>query len=192
MNTHKLILSLAMMLTMTSVVACKKDTVNEDTTPKETSTKPADSPAETTPPVEPDVPAANTSIEGGYAWNHIIEVFDGEDATNDEEVTDCLALKRDGEDLSFAFELVQTNAHTCSMNGLAKASGENRWVYEERNEEDGFICVLEIVVTDTAIELKDSEDCRSYYCGARGYIDGASFERATQRADDFSCMESNN
>jgi hypothetical protein len=191
MHTNKIILSLAVALAMTSVLACKKDTVTEDTTPKETSTQPSETPEETTPPAEADVPAPEPSIEGGYAWNHIIEVYDGEEGA-DEEVTDCLALKKEGEDLSFAFELVQTNAHTCSMNGVAKADGENRWVYEENNEEDGFACRLEIVVTDTAIELKDSEDCRSYYCGARGYIDGSSFERATRRADDFSCMESNN
>ena len=193
---NKLTLTCLLLFVSTSWIACKKDTVTEDPAPAETSATDETSSAnettaanETTPETTPE---AKTSIEGGYAWNHIVEVFDGEEPA-DEEVTDCLSIKQGDEPdrISFAFELVHTNAHTCSMSGVATADGENRWVYIEENEEEGFSCRLEIVASDKTIELKDPSGCRDYYCGARGYIDGASFERSTHRPDDFSCAESN-
>lgn len=128
----------------------------------------------TRPPVS-DKPAEALELTGIYLTPHTISLYDGVNWV-DEPVSDCLSLVHKDEDvLSFRFQLVQTNAHLCYMEGQAVLEDE-RWVYRETLD-DGSPCELRIDVSDKVIALEDVEDhCRAYYCGARAYI-FASFPR---------------
>ena len=70
----------------------------------------------------------------------------------------------------------QSNAHTCSVNGLAGPI-DGGWLF---HAEQG--CRLEILVTaDQGIRFSDPEwHCKRWLCGQRAVIDGLSFPRSSQ------------
>ncbi len=95
--------------------------------------------------------------------------------------------------LDFSAELSFFNGHTCSIADVAKKSPEG-WVFESE-EMPGQKCKLLINIKNDKITFTVPEefDC-SYYCGARGSLDGAEFlfsskiEKTVTSKDDLDCI----
>lgn len=127
---------------------------------------------------------------GTYTNTHpIMMVGEGDDWV-EEQVDDCIWLEpsEDGS-LSFSFILIQANAHTCSMEGVASPRGPDLWSFVQEAEEGQERCELRIKVTDKAIILEDVEDkCRQTWCGARAAIGSADFARQTRKSGNACTM----
>ena len=119
------------------------------------------------------------TITGSYANTHEVFIFDGYDWI-ESEVTDSLILTELANDcLQFEFYLIHRNGHTCSMNGVA-AKVDSVYEYIEILYEDdqSSECKLHIIINDSEIILQDIDnECRLWYCGMRGYINGITFRR---------------
>lgn len=142
---------------------------------------------DTAPSGEAAPPAADARLAGTYSESHPIMVV-GDPDWVEEQVEDCLFVEpvEDG-GLRFNFMLIQANAHSCSMRGVARPAGANSWVFEEEGDDGKTGCRLEIDVTERAISLEDVDDrCRQMWCGARASIAQTDFARAT-RKDGDSC-----
>lgn len=136
-------------------------------------------------------PAQGAGVDGVYKQAHSVEIMSGEEG-EEADVVDCAEVKlmADGT-LTFGFNTVQTNEHECGMSGVANPTGEaNTWRHvptEQSGTEGEEPCVLDIRITDRAIEFTDvAGTCRAYWCGARASIDTTSFDRAW-RTQDTSC-----
>ena len=131
--------------------------------------------AERTPP--PALLAGD--LTGSYTREHPITHFDGKDWV-EATVRDTLALQQGGDTLGFYFMLVHTNFHTCEMEGTAMRDGDGFRAPDEVIDFGGekSVCRLRLQVSADSLRLGDEDGaCRSYYCGARGAIDGITFAR---------------
>lgn len=105
-------------------------------------------------------------------------------------------LKLNNGDLKFAASLTFFNAHSCTINGIAKKDGTG-WLYESHYDQD-MNCSLRISRDQNNITFAVGEDalCR-YYCGMRGDLDGTMFPLSSKTKDDvteeeINCLTSNN
>jgi hypothetical protein len=118
--------------------------------------------------------------DGTYVHHHAVGVYDSEkDDWVGSAAEDCLRLKQRADGgLDFAFQLIATNAHVCSMGGVAQRSGD---AYEYRetielSKDETLDCVLRLRLQPDRIVLEDAgQVCRRWYCGARAGIDGSEF-----------------
>jgi hypothetical protein len=92
----------------------------------------------------------------------------------EEEVTDHMDVREaDGEGLAVSIELVRTNAHTCSFEGVLvpdprAPAPTRRWVFQSDDELEGP-CTLQLEQSGRRVDLH-ADGCR-YYCGARASLD---------------------
>lgn len=130
-------------------------------------------------PAEAAKPAA--SLDGTYKMSHTVGVIDeGDEGT---QVEDCLFVEASGADLKFELGVVGEADHRCSMNGVAKAAGENVWSHVE--DMDGTRCELKITLFEDRFEVVDVEEtCREQFCGARASIGTTLFARNMQTPGD--------
>lgn len=114
---------------------------------------------------------------GTYYYYHPIAMFDPEtdslvSVKGEDEVT-LKALSWD--EIAFSIETISTNAHSCSLEGVAK---RNEWgVYEWENGENPP-CRVEISLgaeSDIFINTPSTENCKNY-CGLHGNIDNYTFD----------------
>lgn len=167
-----------------ALTACSTPAKQADTadTTKTVEVKPS-----TTPPTTPSNHVADLQA-GTYSFKHDVSMIGDGDDWVEEEVEDCLWAEPVAEGLRFNFSLVQTNAHTCSMDGVAVADGHNTWRYVAPPDLDGEQNCLLIIRADAhAVEVEDVNDgCRQMWCGARASIGITRFERDT-RKDEKTC-----
>lgn len=162
----------------------------EESPPEDASTGEAESPPDKPPVYEMLDQPSDAELVGQYTNTHGMQVVGDSGEWEMDEATDCLSIKEaDDQRMTFAFELYFTNAHTCFMSGVAERDGVGQWVHTEKTED--VDCTLRISVADDNIQLRDVDSgCRTHYCGARGFIDGASFSRDEHDPDPGSCGES--
>ena len=130
-----------------------------------------------------------SKVVGIYSKTHEIFVLDEEGLWVSASVSDSLHLDihPDG-GLSFRFILIQTNGHSCSMEGVAREKN-GYWeyrepVFDDSTSEDGE-CILRLRFSESEIWLQDlGNHCRSNYCGQRAGIDGVRFGREGVRQSD--------
>jgi len=124
-------------------------------------------------------PVAAQIITGSYSNTHEISIFDGYDWI-ETEVTDSLILTElENDSLHFEFNLVHTNGHTCWMDGIAvKIDSVYEYLEIFEVDDQSSECKLHIILNDSEIILEDIDNnCRLWYCGMRGYINGITFKR---------------
>lgn len=102
------------------------------------------------------------------------------------DVEDTLEIQqRDKKTIEFRFNLIQSNAHLCTMGETEDGSvlqatyeaDKDAYVFYE-SEPDWYDCELRIHINDQQVRLEDVENqCRLAYCGARAGIDGTVFVR---------------
>ncbi|MBU6954509.1 lysozyme inhibitor LprI family protein [Hahella sp. HN01] len=85
------------------------------------------------------------------------------------QVPDYLEVSSDnGGVLQFAYESNHANGHSCNVEGEALQAKSG--VYEYRDLDVGQ-CVFRIYLEDESLVFEDVDGaCRTYYCGARGFI----------------------
>ncbi len=119
-------------------------------------------------------------VPGRYERRHPVRIS-GINGWIERRARDTLRLQL-GADGSWGFELemVADNGHTCAMEG--RASHRDGYLeYSEHIAELDQSCVLRLDYQGAAVILRDEgQRCRNWYCGPRGRIDGARFERVTQ------------
>lgn len=131
------------------------------------------------------------SLSGQYTQLHTIEELGEGDDPVEAEVTDCIALEQSGDALRFDLQLFFDNDHSCTMQGQATKQADGSFLYTEDIEDVGP-CRLSIIVDDQSISIKDQDDiCRGYYCGMRGFLDGASIPRAKHDPNTLTCSPNN-
>lgn len=79
------------------------------------------------------------------------------------------ASRRYSVELSFMF----FNGHTCEFSGIGDLHGSDLVAVDP----DNTACPLTLSCQGASVELKQSDECRSYYCGARGSINGSVLNR---------------
>lgn len=127
------------------------------------------------------------NIDGNYVLIRNNVIFNGKD-WDPIKTTDCLLLKR-GKDneVEFRFNLIQTNAHLCTMSGIATAEADQLKYFSDSADGENE-CQLSIKFKSNTIELIDiGNQCRQLYCGARGAISGNQFLRSSKTND--TCKE---
>ena len=130
------------------------------------------------PDAVPHSPAAD-DLTGGYVHHHVITHL-GEKGWEEPTVGDTLSLRQVGDSLEIYLALIHTNYHICEMQTSAVRRGSGFESAPEAIEFGGEAseCVLRVTATSDSIAIHDVENqCRRYYCGARGYIDGSVFPR---------------
>ncbi len=184
-----------------SALACSSTPRAEEAPPTEPVVEPAaegteeepadgstDEPSDETPIMGDGAPsfAGPLDADGEYLNNHDVYVDPDTEATA--SVSDCFVMSTLGSgEVEFAFELNFDMEHSCGMSGSAFPV-DGKLVYEGREETDDAECVLEIVVGDDSIELREpTRGCSPFWCGARGAIDGAAFARSTRRDATGTC-----
>ncbi|WLQ16604.1 lysozyme inhibitor LprI family protein [Hahella aquimaris] len=85
------------------------------------------------------------------------------------EVSDYLEVNSDnGGVLQFAYESNHANGHSCSVEGEALQAKSG--VYEYHDLDVGQ-CLFRIYLEEESLVFEDIDGaCRTYYCGARGFI----------------------
>lgn len=101
------------------------------------------------------------------------------------EVTDTLNIIHNKENIEFSLNITVPNLHSCQMQGVANKV-DDYYEYKETMsiysiEEKGMIdaeCILQLHFFGNEVTLKDKNlICRKNYCGARGGIDGTTFNK---------------
>ncbi len=151
------------------------------------------------------------NISGIYSTSHKSGIYAGHDGTCEPplekedgsgrcyesfDITDRLGLlELDNGDLQFAASLWFFNAHSCTINGIAKKD-DTGWLYESHYDHD-MNCSLRINKDKNNITFAVDEDalCR-YYCGMRGDLDEAVFPLSSKTKssvieEDINCITSN-
>lgn len=132
---------------------------------------------------------ASTPCEAPYKIidGHCIEPY---------TATDTLGLfEEPNGDLSFAASLSFSNGHSCTINGTAKKSPDG-WAFNGEQAQNGA-CKFLIKSNGGKItfDVAENADC-TYYCGARGTLDGAEFPASSKTnvtlktKDDLTCVSS--
>lgn len=118
-------------------------------------------------------------LSGEYVNDHTI-MHVGETDWEESMVRDSLSIVQNDGSASFHFMLVQTNYHTCEMQGVGRVDGSTIFVAPEPVDFGGeeATCTLRIEADSNVIRLVDPDNvCRRYYCGARAGIDQTEFPR---------------
>lgn len=121
------------------------------------------------------LPDATLPIAGAYRAPHTVPMVcdGGDDGWCEEEAADTMTITdAGGGRIDAAIELVQTNGHTCTFEGmLAPVPGSTtRWVFHSDDPDEGP-CTLALERTPTEVTLM-ADGCR-YYCGARASLDAS-------------------
>lgn len=132
-------------------------------------------PSNTPAPAVADAPVA-AAMTGSYSAPHaVMMVCDGgDDGWCEEQVADSMEVREAGDGrLAVTIELVQTNAHTCSFEGVltpdpAAPAPARRWSFRSDDPDEGP-CSLQLEQSGAEVRLL-SDGCR-YYCGARAVLD---------------------
>jgi hypothetical protein len=132
-----------------------------------------------------------SSIEGNYerTQNILVPPDDAPGIAPVEEwveleVTDVLVVEQIGEGAALVrAKLTFSNFHGC---GLTEILEMERGALVLRRSAEAGQCVLRLRVTESALVFEDEEmadghnGCRALFCGARGYLQGMAFSRATR------------
>lgn len=124
------------------------------------------------------------SLAGTYAVDHPIRVADGGDWTT-EAVTDRLALVERGDSLDLSVVLLFDNYHICEVHTTMAPEGA-LWTSALPTDPtaEATTCTLQLEVGAATLSIRDPGDaCRLTFCGARGTLEGATFDRSTRTAD---------
>ena len=98
-----------------------------------------------------------------YQLQHEVTYVCDEPDWCEDEVTDSLSIKQDGDSLQVKIELVQTNYHTCHWEGRLTQTARDKW----GTAQDG--CSVELTIQTDKLSVT-SDGCRDY-CGARAYLE---------------------
>lgn len=95
-----------------------------------------------------------------------------------EDVLEIIPYQPDS--LYFRKETLFFNGHPCGINGIAKQTQPNTYLFDDYEADSQLRCKLQISISDSKIEFKDvtprddsfkwQSACQSY-CGARGNIE---------------------
>ena len=97
--------------------------------------------------------------------------------------TECLAqrnelvIRKIADRYSVELSFVFSNGHTCEFAGAGVLNG-NELVVVDPDYQD---CPLALSFQGSALHLTQAEQCRSFFCGARGSINGASLHKVAGR-----------
>ncbi len=89
--------------------------------------------------------------------------------------TDCslardeLKIQKHGAEHVAELSMVFANGHQCEFSGSGKREGNRLLIVDSDNRS----CPLTLEFRGNQVQLKQAEECRYNYCGARGAIDGA-------------------
>lgn len=126
---------------------------------------------------------------GYYEIPHEITVITGEDWERSNE-TDVFCFEYLSIDsVRFSLYSITTNAHTCTVGGVAVRNNRGIYVWRSDPGDDNEICVLEIFAGDGHLFFGQGVDsgCRDY-CGARASIESYTFS-LKQRVDTTPCED---
>jgi hypothetical protein len=123
-------------------------------------------------------PADLSSIAGVYKNHFANSTVDGGPYTS-EDILEIVPRSRATAYVRLHLEFY--NGHLCALEAIAERRAD-ALVYDLHRNDDGSHCVLSLQATADKLVLHDPGGaCRQYYCGARGSLDGASFDRAARR-----------
>lgn len=134
---------------------------------------------------------APRDLDGYYWLDDAVPVFDAEQQDwYDEEVTDCLRIKTlSNGRVAFQVNVVQTNAHSCTMTGVAEREGDAIVFRGSRADYPGG-CELRIEAQEGRLVLHDRDlRCREHACGARAGLDQVAFPRANRKQEGPVCVD---
>lgn len=129
-------------------------------------------------------------FNGNYEIPHEISVLTGEDWERSEATDDFCFQFISMDSIRFTLETITTNAHTCTVGGVAVRN--KKGIYEWRSEPgyDDKVCVLHLYAGDGHLifeQANESGGCRDF-CGARASIDFYTFT-LKQRVDKKPCED---
>ena len=129
---------------------------------------------------EPEAP--NDSIYGNYVLAREISFYSPQ-GSSVEKADDCLVIKKGRNGIDFSINLIQSNGHTCSIDGSATLAG-NVYSFVPGKDQAGLAnCQLRLKVKRHTIELEDADGaCRAYACGMRAGLDRIEFLRSRKVA----------
>jgi hypothetical protein len=127
--------------------------------------------------------SAEESVAAGH-YERVHQVFEFTGAGKQyRNAKDGMTIKRIGKGRSrFEINTIANNGHSCTMEGTAKKV-TNYLEYHEVLDVDPVEpggkspeCILKIKPSGESLVLHDvSNNCRMYYCGMRGKLDGLQF-----------------
>ncbi|MEO0559936.1 MAG: hypothetical protein AAF170_17345 [Bacteroidota bacterium] len=127
--------------------------------------------------------SSDAGLTGTYTSDHEIRVFNGDEFVP-ETATDRLALIERADSLDVSLVLLFDNYHICEMHTRMSREGTGWVSILEPEFADETTCTLQLEVGAEVLSLRDETgSCRRTYCGARGVIDGATFDRSTRAPD---------
>ena len=134
-------------------------------------------------PHAPDPPLANVApqtepaasvVAGNYRALQSVPIVCHEEPSGwcEEEAEDTLAIRKvAGGAIGVEIDVVRTNGHTCSFEGVMQPDPDAaaRWVYRTSADDEEGACELVLEHTASMIEIR-ADGCR-YYCGVRASLD---------------------
>lgn len=92
-----------------------------------------------------------------------------------ERSADCFSLRRiDKTRLKFEWKTIGTNGHTCDVDGIAVANGD-QYEWHGDTPKMNTVCSVFISLLQDRLEVASKGSCRPYYCGARAYLQNDAF-----------------
>ncbi len=102
--------------------------------------------------------------------------------------------QNDNGDIDFAAALSFFNGHSCGIEGHAVKHGKG-WLFESKDENPSCKLIISIEGEAIVFTVPEDADC-SFYCGARGSLDGSFFSlsdkinKPVSGKDDLDCVSS--
>lgn len=127
--------------------------------------------------------AANANVFGRYQLTRGNAIYNPDTKDWDPtRSTDCMTLEPDkAGSVRFAVNLVQTNGHSCWLDGRMKREGALLTYLPDPNEPELKDCRFSLRLKRNTIELSDPDGaCRQHACGARASLDRTAFLRAAR------------
>jgi len=117
---------------------------------------------------ESAAPAAPTAPIGSYRASHTVMVVCDDPDWCEEEVSDSLEIRSTSDGgLDVSIELVQTNDHMCSFEGILRRKSEREWEWQAPEGDPECHLWLRWRADSLAVS---SQGCREF-CGARASLE---------------------
>lgn len=116
-------------------------------------------------------------VSGLYTKNHTICIYDHTTQHNDCNVAvqnTAEIMRRSIDRYAVEIEMHFTNGHSCTFNGIATLNGDRLTATDPANQQAQ--CVIDLHFSGNTMNTVANREC-SYYCGARGSLDNATFTR---------------
>lgn len=104
-------------------------------------------------------------------------------SSGDATWTDCslqrddLIIQKASDQYSVELSFVFSNGHTCEFGGVGVLNGKELVAVDPEYPD----CPLTLSFKGQAVQLTQADQCRYYYCGARGSINGTTLHKAAGR-----------